>query len=201
LSIAKMNKDERMTELLCSYGAARSVDLLSYYGDVESAAAIFALKPALADDPHALSQSAAQGHEAFVRLMLHHQPDLAKRVSGAAKTRELSEFLFERGANPNQANWLGMAALHEFAKKGDVENAAYFLDQGADIHARDEDICSTPLAWAAKFGKTAMVEFLLTRGARPNLPDDPPWATPLAWATRRGHRDVVGLLERYEKMP
>jgi len=199
LSIAKMNKDERTLELLCSYGAARSVDLLSYYGDVETAAAIFAVNPELADDPHALSQAAAEGHEAFVRLMLHYQPDLAKRISGVAKTRELSEFLFERGANPNQANWLGVTALHEFAKRGDVENAAFFLDQGADLQARDEDICSTPLAWAAKFGKTAMVELLLNRGALPGLPDDPQWATPLAWATRRGHRDVVELLERYEK--
>ena len=199
LSIAKMNKDERTVELLCSYGAARSVDLLSYYGDVETAAAIFAVNPALADDPHALSQAAAQGHEAFVCLMLHHHPDLAKHVSGVAKTRELSEFLFERGANPNQANWLGVTALHEFAKRDDVENAAFFLDHGADPNARDEDICSTPLAWAAKFGKTAMVELLLNRGAQPSLPDDPPWAMPLAWATRRGHRDVVELLERYEK--
>jgi len=199
LSIAKMNKDERTVELLCSYGAARSVDLLSYYGDVETAAAIFALNPDLADDPHALSQAAAQGHEAFVRLMLHHRPDLAKHVSGVAKTRELSEFLFERGANPNQANWLGVTALHEFAKRGDVENAAFFLDHGAELNARDEDICSTPLAWAAKFGKTAMVELLLNRGAQPSLPDDPQWATPLAWATRREHRDVVELLGRYEK--
>lgn len=199
LSIALLNKDDKMAELLCSYGATRSVDILSYYGDVETAAAIFAVNPALADDPHALSQTALQGHEAFVRLMLHHQPDLAKRVSGTAKTKELSELLFERGSNPNQANWLGITALHEFAKRGDVENAALFLDHGADLQARDEDICSTPLGWAAKFGKTGMVEFILNRGARPNLADDPPWATPLAWATRRGHSDVIELLERYEK--
>jgi ankyrin repeat protein len=198
LSIALLNKNERLVELLCSYGAARSVDILSYYGDVETAAAIFAVNHALADDPHALSQAAAQGHDAFVRLMLHHQPDLAKRVSGVAKTRELSEFLFERGANPNQANWLGVTALHEFARRGDVDNAVFFLDHGADLNARDEDICSTPIAWAAKFGKTAMVELLVNKGARPNLPDDPQWATPLAWATRRGHSEVVELLERYE---
>ena len=201
LSIALMNKDEKMAALLCSYGAARSVDILSYYGDVETAAAIFAVNPALADDPHALSQAAGNGHEAFVRLMLHHQPDLAKRVSGDAKTRELSEFLFQRGANPNNADWLGITPLHRFARSGNIEKAALFLDHGADLHARDEDICSTPLGWAAKSGKLQMVEFLLERGAPPHLPDDPPWATPLAWAIRRGHHEIAELLDHHEKGP
>lgn len=196
LSIALMNKDEKMAELLCSHGAARSVDILSYYGDVETAAAIFAINPALADDPHALSQAAGNGHEAFVLLMLHHQPDLAKRNSGDAKTKEMSEFLFERGANPNNADWLGITPLHQFARSGNIEKAALFLDHGADLQARDEDICSTPLGWAAKSGKLQMVEFLLQRGAKPNHPDDPPWATPLAWAMRRGHHEIVELLER-----
>src|ERR1041384_7860990 len=197
LSIAKMNKDEKMAELLCSYGSARSVDLLSYYGDVETAAAIFAVNPALADDPHALSQAAGNGHEAFVRLMLHHQPGLAKRVSGAAKTRELSEFLFERGANPNTTDWLGVTQLHQYARSGDVDGAALFIDHGADLHARDEDICSTPLGWAANYGSTQMVEFLLSRGGKAKLPDDPEWATPLSWAKRRGHVEVIELLEKF----
>lgn len=82
---------------------------------------------------------------------------------------------------------------------GDVEHAAIFIDHGADLHARDEDICSTPLGWAAKFGRTRMAEFLLWRGAKPSLPDDPPWATPLALATRRGHHEVVELLTQYER--
>jgi len=78
-----------------------------------------------------------------------------------------------------------------------VEKATLFLDHGADLHARDEDIRSTPLGWAAKFGRPAMVQFLLERGAEPHHPEDPPWATPLAWATRRGHADVVSLLSRH----
>jgi ankyrin repeat protein len=63
------------------------------------------------------------------------------------------------------------------------------------LQARDEDICSTPLGWAAKSGKLQMVEFLLERGAPPNLPDDPPWATAQAWAMRRGHQEIAELLE------
>jgi ankyrin repeat protein len=83
-----------------------------------------------------------------------------------------------------------------------VEKAEIFIDHGADLHARDEDICSTPLGWAAKFGQLEMVELLLRRGAKPNLPDDLPdlaWATPLAWATRRGHQRIVELLKHYEQ--
>jgi len=196
LSIAIMNDDKRMIELLCSFGSARSVELLAYYGDVTTAAAVFAVNPALADDPGALGNAAGNGHEAFVRLMLRYQPNLAQRVGCAAKTRELTELLFVHGMNPSHADWLGVTPLHEFARKGDVDNAALFLDHGADPHARDEDVSSTPLAWAAKFGRIAMVEILLSRGAKPNLPDDPPWATPLAWAARRGHDRIVELLNQ-----
>ncbi len=204
LSRAMMNSDQRMIDLLCSYGAARAVHLLAYYGDVRTAAAVFAANPALADDPEALSNAAGEGQEAFVRLMLRYQPDLPKRIifpgwSVGAKTRELNELLFEHGMNPSQPDWLRTTPLHHFARKGDVEKAAIFIDHGADLHARDEDICSTPLGWAAKFGQTRMVEFLLRRGANPNLPDDPPWATPLAWATRRGHQQIVELLNQYEQ--
>jgi ankyrin repeat protein len=202
LSRAVSNGDQKMIELLCAHGAARAVHLLAYYNDLQTAAAVFAAKPALADDPEALANAAGEGHEAFVRLMLRHQPDLPRRVefpgwSVGAKTRELNELLFQHGLNPSAPDWLGIAPLHHLARNGDVEKATIFLDHGADLHARDEDICSTPLGWAAKFGKTEMVEFLLQRGAKPNLPDDPPWAAPLAWATRRGHATIAELLKRH----
>jgi ankyrin repeat protein len=112
----------------------------------------------------------------------------------------LNELLFEHGMNPSQPDWLLGTPLHQFARKGDVANAALFIEHGADLNARDEDICSTPLGWAAKFGKTNMVELLLERGAKPNPGDDPPelaWATPLAWATRRGHAGIVDLLKQH----
>lgn len=204
LSRAISNDDERMIELLCSYGASRGVDILGYYGDVRTAAAVFAANPALAENPDALADAAGQGHEAFVRLLLRYQPDLPKRVvfpgwSVGAKTRELNELLFQHGMNASQPDWLGATPLHQFARKGDVEKAALFIDHGADLNVRDEDLCSTPLGWAARYGKIELVELLLKHGAKPNLPDDLPrfaWATPLAWATRRGHGEIVELLKR-----
>lgn len=206
LSIAILNSDAEMIELLCSYGSSRAVELLAHYGDVQTAAAVFAANPALADDPGALESAAGQGHDSFVRLMLRYQPDLATRIAvgvrsqgpqHAIKSRELTELLFTHGMDPSHASWLGITPLHEFARKGDVESAKLFIDRGANLHARDEDICSTPLGWAAKFGNLPMVELLLERGAAPNLPDDPPWATPLAWATRRGHKTVAQHLKSH----
>jgi ankyrin repeat protein len=207
LSRGISNSDQAMIDLLCSYGAARAVHLLAYYGDVHTAAAVFAANPALADDPEALANAAGEGHEAFVRLMLRYQPDLPKRVqfpgwSVGAKTRELNELLFQHGLDPSRLDWLRATPLHHFARKGEVEKAEIFIDHGADLHARDEDICSTPLGWAAKFGQIEMVELLLRRGARLTLPDDLPdlaWATPLAWASRRGHQQIVELLKHYEQ--
>jgi ankyrin repeat protein len=202
LSRAISNSDQKMIDLLCSYGAARAVHLLAYDGDVQTAAAVFDANPARADDPEALANAAGEGHEHFVRLMLRYRPDLARRTEFpawlvGAKTRELNELLFEHGMNPSQPNWLHITPLHEFARKGDVEKAELFIRHGADLHARDEDISSTPLGWAAKFGQMAMVELLLRHGAEANRPDDPPWATPLAWATRRGHAEIGQLLTKH----
>jgi ankyrin repeat protein len=192
LSRVISNGDQRMLELLCSYGGSRPVHLLAHHNDLQTAAAVFHADSTLADDPDALGSACT---EAFVRLMLRYQPDLATRV-GVVKSRELTELLFAHGMNPSHPDWLGITPLHELARKGDVGMAALFLDHGANLDARDEDICSTPLGWAAKFGQLRMVEFLLQRGARPKLPDDPPWATPLAWATRRGHPEIAEMLKR-----
>src|SRR5207249_3746704 len=64
LSRAISNANQPMIELLCSYGAARAVHLLAYHGDVQTAAAVFAANPALANDPEALSNAAGEGNEA-----------------------------------------------------------------------------------------------------------------------------------------
>jgi uncharacterized protein len=199
LSIALMHGDQAMVDLLCSYGAARAVHLLAYYNDLETAAAVFAANPSLADDPEAFGNAAGNGHEGFVRLMLRYTPDLARRVTRGSPRREVTELLFARGMDANRRDWLRITQLHHFAASGDLENAAIFLDHGADVHARDEEFRSTPLAWAAKHGRTLMVELLLRRGAKTRLPDDPPWATPLAWAKSRGHHAIVEILQRFDE--
>lgn len=192
-------RNQEMVDLLCSYGAARPVHLLAYSNDLQTAAAVFAANPELANNPEALADAAGQGHEGFVQLMLRYHPELPRSItfpawSVGAKTRELNELLFQHGMNPSQPDWLGITALHQFARTGQVEKAQVFIEHGANLNARDEDICSTPLGWAAKYGQLEMAKLLLAHGAKTSLPDDPSWATPLAWATRRGHEEIVALL-------
>jgi ankyrin repeat protein len=202
LTAALERGDKAMINLLCSFGAARSLDLLAYYGDIQTAAAVLKANPALADDVPALETAAGQGNEDFIHLILHYQPDLPKHIAvgvesrgpqDAIKSRELTEFLFQRGMNANFRNWLGITPLHRFAARGDIHNAALFLEHGADIDAIDEQHCTTPLGWAAKAGKAEMVQFLLEKGANAHLPTDKLWARPRAWAEKRGHEAVLAL--------
>ena len=96
--------------------------------------------------------------------MLRYHPELPQRITFpgwavGAKTRELNELLFRHGMN----RAAGLAADHaatSVRRKGDVTSAAQFIDHGANLDARDEDICSTPLGWAAKFNQRPMVELL-----------------------------------------
>jgi RNA polymerase sigma factor (sigma-70 family) len=217
--IAIRGGDRRMLELLGAHGAVMEipfpldgsltyqdlvatgielpVSILASYGDLETAAALFAEDPELANDPMALENAASGGHEDFVRALLVHHPDLARHVT-VARPRRIAELLFEHGMDPDRPDWMRKTPLHHFASRGDIESAALFLDNGANIHARDEEHCSTPLAIAAMHGQSRMVAFLLRRGAQPNRPDDPPWAAPIRWAERRGHDDVVRILLEYE---
>jgi ankyrin repeat protein len=180
-------------------GIARSLVVLVSYGDFETASAILAADPSLAEDPEALAAAARVGHEPLVRAILQHRPGVVKRVAVAAKSRALTELLFQSGMNPNLAGWLGVTPLHRFAREGDAESAAVFLDHGANLHARDEEFCTTPLGYAAAAGKRRMVEFLLERGAKVTLPDDLDWATPIALATYRGHRAIVSVLKAHNQ--
>lgn len=195
LSAAIRNEDKAMVDLLASRGAVRSVELLAYYGETVTAAALVHGNPALANDREGLCNAAREGHEPFVRLLLHHTPGLPKRVGVAGKTAAITELLFAHGMRANYRNWLGATPLHELARQGDLENAAIFLDHGADIDAVDDDLLSTPLGWAARAGRLEMAEFLLGRGARRALARCPAWAQPVEWARRRGHSTIVALLQ------
>ena len=179
-------------------GINRSLRILAAYGDIETATKLLAMDPSLADDPEALAEAAENGNESIVRLMLHYQPRLAERVAVVAGTPELTEFLFRNGMNPNLVAWLGVTPLHRFAQRGDIEKAAIFLANGADLHARDEEFCTTPLGYAVLAGRLRMVEFLLRRGAKTRLPNGPEWATPIALAAVRGHDEVLKMLRAYE---
>ena len=108
---------------------------------------------------------------------------------------DIAQMLLDNGVDPNETNGMGMTTLHILAGQGTVESVRWLLDRGADIHVRDRQFDSTPLAWAARAGREDVVRFLLSRGASPLHADDESWATPVAWALRRNHMRIVSLLE------
>lgn len=104
------------------------------------------------------------------------------------------KLLLDHGANPNLTNWLGGSYLHLLALQGNMELAKLMINYGADINAIDDEYCTTPFGWAAKYGQTEMVAFLLEQGAKRVLKGIPEWATPMAWAKRKGHSAIVEML-------
>ena len=194
---------------------------LKYYVDVEDTDTLSAR---FDEDPEAirealhLSLGSYMGFRTKVlRLCLGRDSDVAKTVHCydlIYKLHRLDEdevlepftFLLEAGMTPNDPNWLRVTPLHLLvlgATSHGTDGSAYrphpkmmklFIEHGADLNARDEDYRSTPLGWAARWGRKEAVEMLLERGAQINLPDDPPWATPLAWARKKGHAEIEELL-------
>ncbi len=94
------------------------------------------------------------------------------------KHYEIGAFLLENGMNPNHMNWRRFTLLHDMAFKGEVQKARLLLDHGADLNAIDEEYQSTPLGYAAHWGKREIVALLLQRNADLNK-SGAPWSTPL----------------------
>ena len=61
LSIAIRNDDKPMIELLASYGSARGVHILAYYGDVQTAAAVFSANAAIGRRPRGVRTCCRRG--------------------------------------------------------------------------------------------------------------------------------------------
>ena len=139
-------------------------------------------------------------------LLLRMVPGAPLRLHGGSlrrgdpnvcvKSRAVLERLIEAGFDPNRPDWLGKTALHNYAGRGDTDNARLMIEHGADLDALDDEYRGTPLAWAARKGHEAMVRFLLGHGADPALPRDLPPATPLARARSAGHEEIVAILGR-----
>ena len=117
-----------------------------------------------------------------------------------ADSRATFRLIFER-CDPNlRAPESGQTMLHEVIARDHgvgVALATMLLDAGARTDIRDEFLKSTPLGWACRWGRVALVELLLARGADPIEPGAEPWATPLAWAERRHHAGITSILRQH----
>ena len=117
-----------------------------------------------------------------------------------ADSRATFRLILER-CDPNlQAPESGQTMLHEVIARDHgvgVALATILLDAGARTDIRDEFLKSTPLGWACRWGRVALVELLLARGADPIEAGAEPWATPLAWAERRHHAGITSILRQH----
>jgi ankyrin repeat protein len=100
--------------------------------------------------------------------------------------------LVNGGANPNQAEQLGMTPLIWAVSGAWFETAAELLTAGADPDQAD-DYGGTPLHHAARRGWLPGVRLLLERGAHPDVVDAE-GQTPLALVERWAGKDVESAL-------
>jgi len=100
--------------------------------------------------------------------------------------------------DPNlRAPRFGQTMLHEVVARDQGEGVAFaklLLEAGAKTDLRDDLLKSTPLGWACRWGRAALVKLLLERGADPVEAGAEPWAAPAAWAEKMGHETIAGLL-------
>ena len=121
---------------------------------------------------------------------------------------EIFRMILDHGVSPNLVGRFGYRLAQDLAACGVVwgevimtesERVAFatiLLDYGADLDVMDELLQSTPLGWAARWGKYDLARLYLERGADPTLAGAE-WATPLAWAEKKGYEDIADLIRRY----
>jgi hypothetical protein len=178
---------------------------ICHRGEIEAALEMIDRHPGIAQA--GLYEAVHQNHPELVRILLERgakattpwrwscwYTPLMHSLRYSQPRYDIAQLLLDHGVDPNETNGMGMTALHIVAGQGNVDAARWLLDRGADIHARDREFDSTPLAWAARAGRDDMARFLLSRGASVVHPDDEQWATPIAWARRRNHPNLVSLL-------
>lgn len=126
------------------------------------------------------------------------------------RTTYLSCFraILERSGPPNAPLNCGATVLHQIVAMGShvtaaerIEFANAALHAGARLDLRDDLLQSTPLAWAARWGRQELVELFLRHGASPVEPTAEPWAAPLACAEKEGHAGIASLLRAHMSTP
>jgi ankyrin repeat protein len=215
--------DQAMIDLMVEHGGWIDAGSVGYMGNVELARRMLQGEV----DPHlesgtieeALLWGGASGRRAeIVRVALeridwprddirwfwilwrplpgHRDLTEAEQADSCATFRQILE-----RCDPNlRSTDSGQTMLHEVIARDHgvgVALATILLDAGGRTDVRDEFLKSTPLGWACRWGRVALVELLLARGADPIEAGAEPWATPLAWAERRHHAGIASILRQH----
>ncbi len=197
--------NEELRGLLYEHGAVAGLSSAANAGRLDLCAEILAADPSKAQD-HLYGNAIQQGHLAIVKLMMRHGARLDPKMVRTWQTAlaqclahrrvELAEFLIDNGEDINWPNWFGQPPLHYATMRDRPDMVEWALDHGADIEARDWELESRTLAWAAHVGSMDCTRVLLERGATVTHPDDKPWNAPIARAEKKGHTDIAELLRQ-----
>lgn len=220
---AMENGNDEILDLIYSYGGKGFAVAAAMCGKIAVPAEVLSLKPEMASS--IMGAAALGGNVELARLCIGHDLGddwfglLYQPMRGRARQAEqryadgirnehadkieILRMMLEGGANPNAKSDKNETALHrlsgETSKWSDEEKipfARLLLNYGAGIDARDDELKSTPLGYAARYGHEKLAAFLVERGASPQLPDDEAWGTPIAWAEKQGHGAIAELLRR-----
>jgi ankyrin repeat protein len=208
-----MAADEKMENILRQHGARLTVEQVT---DPKIAQAILdGTVPAYSlnvDEPTQANLAeqmlcSAGGNPEFVRICLPHitrprNDPWWNDVLFHARMPEGLRLILEHGVDLDVRGDGGYTILHHLASNQCEEThrivrANMLLEAGASLSIRDTLLQSTPLGWACRWGRTALVRLYLNRGADPTESTAPPWATALAWARKHGHAEVVELLRSH----
>lgn len=154
------------------------------------------------DDGYTTLTWAVAKRNAEVRLALERGADVSEAdgrgitplgEAVAQGNETISEFLLQRGADPNiGGDLVTETPLVTAASKGNWRVVTLLLDWGADINKGDFDNC-TPVFKAASLGHEATVRLLIAKGSDIGVANTD-GETPLMAAAFGGHEAVVLLL-------
>ena len=226
---AMENGRDDILDLIYSYGGHSFAVAAAMCGRIAVPAEIMRLKPNMAGE--FLGAAALSGNIDLVRLCYRYnvagadsfgtlyQPLRGRFRQAAlryddghadehADKVEILRLLLENGADPNATDAKHMTPLHRLAGEtsswSDEEKvpfASLLLDHGAGLEVRDDELRSTPLGHACRYGLVRLSEVLLERGASVEPAKGADWTAPLVWARQHGHQNVVQLLEKQPRHP
>ena len=206
-------KQTEMASLMYAHGATAGLAAYVFQNRIDVVGEILKANPALVNeggDYGVLCMAAGFASVELIKLLLRYKPDLnrawySNNYMGYASRKDCGwdgprldvlRLFLEHGADPNRANWFGVTYLHVQAKDGGESVAELLLEFGANIDAIDDEYCTTPLGWAARWEQKQMVEFLLAHGADPNLAREA-WAKPLVWAEAKSNTEIAKILRTH----
>jgi len=141
----------------------------------------------------ALHRAAISGRRDVVELLLAKGADIDRKDNDGRTPldyalqnghTEIAELLIAQGAT--------VSSIHVAVQVGDLEKVNAFLEQDADVNAKDKQ-GKTVLFYAVEHNHKDIVELLIAKGADVNAKEDGGY-TPLYYALWYGNKDLTTLL-------